>query len=180
MFFECFFFFKRSSHITVLNNILKSLPSQRAHENISGCSSLLITHILCLVKTCHATFCTWHTSTLFLVCPPLRYGEPWGAGPGGAWLQDALSRRVPRIPARADADLLAQGARGAAHFWIPPELPGRLLHLYWTTVPARREPLEKQIQSSVRAAKRISFPRLGKRTRDVCGITQTILIHMGR
>ncbi len=133
----------------------------------------------------HATFCTtsdtfWPTSTLFDVSPPLRYGEPGGAGPGGARVQDALSRRVPRIPARADADLLAQGARGAAHLRIPPELPGRLLHLHWTTVPAGREPLEMQIQSSVWAAKRISFPWPGKRTRDVCGITQTIPIHMGQ
>ncbi len=114
---------------------------------------------------CHATFCTtsdtfWPTSTLFDVSPPLRYGEPGGAGPGGARLQDALSRRVSRLPARADADLLAQGSRGAAHLRIPPGLPGRLLHLHWTTVPAGREPLEMQIQSRVRSSEK--FPLTGK------------------
>lgn len=111
----------------------------------------------------NVTFCTtfWPTSTLFHTSPLLRYGEPGGAGPSGARVQDALSRRVPGLPARAHADLLAQGARRAADLRVPPELPGRLLHLHWTTVPAGREPLEILIQPSMQAMKAISFPRPG-------------------
>lgn len=70
-----------------------------------------------------------------------RYGEPGGARPGGAWLQDAVPSRVPRIPSRADADLLEEGTRREAHLRVPAGLPGGLLYLYRASVPARREPV---------------------------------------
>lgn len=60
----------------------------------------------------------------------LRYGEQGGFGPGGAWIQNALSRRVPGVPARSHADLLAQGARGETDLRVSPELPGGLFYLY--------------------------------------------------
>lgn len=77
--------------------------------------------------------------TSCLRCP--RYGEPGGVRPGGAWLQDAVPSRVPRIPAWPDADLLEKRAGGEAHLWVPAGLPGGLLHLHGASVPARREPV---------------------------------------
>lgn len=72
-----------------------------------------------------------------------RHGEPWGAGPGGAWLQDALPNGVPWITAWAHAHVLEERTWGATHFWIPARLPGGLLHLYGATVPARGKPVKK-------------------------------------
>lgn len=82
---------------------------------------------------CELSFCnfldlilTIHGVSLSL----LRNGEQGGFGPGGAWVQDALSCRVPGVPSRSHADLLAQGPRGEAHLRVSPELPGGLLYLY--------------------------------------------------
>ena len=78
---------------------------------------------------------------MFLCRRASRYGEPGGVRPGGAWLQDAVPSRVPRIAAWPDADLLEERARGEAHLRVPAGLPGGLLHLHGASVPAGREPV---------------------------------------
>ena len=78
---------------------------------------------------------------MFLCRRASRYGEPGGVRPGGAWLQDAVPGRVPRIAAWPDADLLEERARGEAHLRVPAGLPGGLLHLHGASVPAGREPV---------------------------------------
>lgn len=45
----------------------------------------------------------------------LRDEQPRGAGAGGARLQDAMSPGLPHLAARADAAVLEEGRRGAAH-----------------------------------------------------------------
>ena len=47
-------------------------------------------------------------------CFLVRYGEPRGAGPGGARVPDALPGRVPRLSARAHALVLEEGPGGEA------------------------------------------------------------------
>lgn len=71
-----------------------------------------------------------------------RNGEPRGAGPGGARLQDALPGRVPQLLARAHALLLEEGPGGEAYVRVPAGLPRGLLHLHRTPVSARGEPIE--------------------------------------
>lgn len=89
---------------------------------------------------------TYHThfisSWIYPPVRPGRNGEPWGPGPGGAWLQDALPIRVPQLLARAHAFLLEEGPRREAYVWVPAGLPRGLLHLHRTPVSAWREPIE--------------------------------------
>lgn len=57
-----------------------------------------------------------------------RDEQPRGAGAGGAGLQDAVSPGLPHLAARADAAVLEEGRRGAAHLRVPAGLLGGLLH----------------------------------------------------
>lgn len=77
--------------------------------------------------------------------PSSRYGEPGGVRPGGARLQNAVSSRVPRVPAWPDVNLLEERAWREAHVWVPAELPGGLLHLHGASVPAGREPVNVHV-----------------------------------
>lgn len=80
----------------------------------------------------------WWLSSRIWSC---RYGEQRGVGPGGAWLQNAVPGRVPRVPAWSDADVLEERARGETHLRVPAGLPGGLLHLHGASVPAGGEPV---------------------------------------
>lgn len=79
----------------------------------------------------------------------VRYGEPWGAWPGGARLQDALPGRVPHFFAWAHAFLLEEGPRGETYLWVSAGLPRGLLHLHRTSVSAWGEPIELHAEPSL-------------------------------
>lgn len=70
-----------------------------------------------------------------------RYGQPGGAGAGGARLPHALSAGMPWVPAWDDEALLEEGARREAHIWVPAVFPGGLFHRHRATVSAWREPI---------------------------------------
>lgn len=79
-----------------------------------------------------------------VVWPP-RYGEQRSSGSGGAWLQDAVSSRMPCISPWVDAELLEEGTWGETHLWVPAGLPGGLLHLDRASVPAWGQPVIKTV-----------------------------------
>lgn len=88
--------------------------------------------LICLEPLRLLTSCT---------CLVFRHEQPRGAGAGGARLQDAVPPGLPHLAARADAAVLEEGRRGAAHLRVPASLLGGLLHSHRASVPARGQPL---------------------------------------
>ena len=80
---------------------------------------------------CFSPSCVW--------TPCVRYGEPRGAGAGGARVQDAVPPGLPRVPPWIDESVLEEGPWRKTNVWVYPVLPGRLFHCYRATVPARRK-----------------------------------------
>lgn len=93
----------------------------------------------------------WVLLLTLCVCLFFRDEQPRGAGAGGARLQDAVSTGLPHLAARADAAVLEEGRRGAAHLRVPAGLPRGLLHSHWASVPARGQPLKPPSESSLSA-----------------------------
>lgn len=75
------------------------------------------------------------------MCSAFRHEQPRGSGAGGARLQDAVPPGLPHLSAWADAAVLEEGRRGAAHLRVPASLLGGLLHSHRASVPTRRQPL---------------------------------------
>lgn len=76
---------------------------------ISVCLSIyLFTYLsVCLSVDVWCQFKLVYCCVCIVCCIFYRYGEQGGAGPGGAWVSDAVSGRMPRLHARAHAELLA-------------------------------------------------------------------------
>lgn len=90
--------------------------------------------------------------SFLLLCPhssspfrPFRHEQSRSAWAGGEGLPDGLCPGLPHLAPWTDAAVLEAGGRWEAHVWVPPVLPGGLLHRHRAAVPAGRKPVTSHV-----------------------------------